>query len=167
MYLCGDSDVLQDTMHGLYKNEFNWWSNRGSFIHNDAAMHAGLSVPPTLVAPLGLPQMAGAVDMPSCCLLLTNMFDMLGDKEPGWEDDIRDDVLEELLAFGDAVHIHVDPLSQVSLSGEYTVLFVIDAAVLAGTRVRQSSQSSSSIFSHQFFGRSFLCWQEDQCHSHS
>ena len=74
-------------------------------------------MPSMLAAPLGLPQMAGTMSMPSSCLLLTNMFDMMANKEPGWEDDIRDDVLEELMAFGDVVHVHVDPISPVRQDG--------------------------------------------------
>lgn len=34
------------------------------------------------------------------------------ESEPGWENDIRDDVLEECSQTGAVLHIHVDKLSQ-------------------------------------------------------
>jgi len=65
------------------------------------------------LAALGLPQMGGAsnIAVPTPCVLLTNMFDALSEKEAGWEEDIRDDVIEEFMRFGDVVHVYVDPLS--------------------------------------------------------
>ena len=67
---------------------------------------------PALATPLVSSQPAVA-PMASSCMMLTNMFDLLADNEPGWEEDIKDDVLEELMAFGNTVHIYVDPISQV------------------------------------------------------
>ena len=81
------------------------------------------ALPPTMassLAALGLPQMGGGsnIAVPTPCVLLTNMFDALSEKEVGWEEDIRDDVIEEFMRFGDVVHVYVDPLSpDVSLSG--------------------------------------------------
>ena len=71
----------------------------------------GLVVPtiPALATPLG----ATPPPVVSPCLMLTNMFDLMSENEPGWEEDIRDDVLEELMAFGNVLHIHVDSISQV------------------------------------------------------
>lgn len=45
--------------------------------------------------------------------MLTNMFDPSQENEPDWELDIRDDVLEKVMEFGEVVHIHVDVNTQV------------------------------------------------------
>lgn len=52
----------------------------------------------------------------SACFMLSNMFDPSTETETGWENDIRDDVLEECMSFGNVLHINVDPFSQVSVS---------------------------------------------------
>ena len=49
----------------------------------------------------------------SSCFMLTNMFNPSKEEQVGWEVDIRDDVLEECMEFGDVVHIYVDRYSQV------------------------------------------------------
>ena len=56
-----------------------------------------------------------ATNMPavSACFMLSNMFDPTTENDAGWENDIRDDVLEECMSFGNVLHIHVDPFSQV------------------------------------------------------
>lgn len=71
---------------------------------------AGLVVP-TIPALASQPQSLGLAA--STCFTLSNMFDPTTENEPGWENDIRDDVLEECGAFGSVVHIHVDMYSQV------------------------------------------------------
>ncbi len=60
---------------------------------------------------MGLPQMSGGVVVPTPCVLLSNMFNVMTDKEQGWEEDIKDDVIEEFMNFGDVYHVHVDPVS--------------------------------------------------------
>ena len=58
---------------------------------------------------LSVPQ----VDVPaiSACFMLSNMFDPTTESEPGWDSDIKDDVLDECNKFGDVLHIHVDTSS--------------------------------------------------------
>lgn len=41
------------------------------------------------------------------------MFDPNSENQSDWEADIRDDVLEECMEFGNVLHIHVDRFSQV------------------------------------------------------
>lgn len=48
--------------------------------------------------------------------MLSNMFDPTSESEPGWENDIRDDVLEECNVHGPVLHIHVDTFSQVRMA---------------------------------------------------
>ena len=48
--------------------------------------------------------------------MLSNMFDPVAESEPGWDADIRDDVLEECNVHGPVLHIHVDTYSQVQCS---------------------------------------------------
>lgn len=45
--------------------------------------------------------------------MLTNMFDPSQENEPDWELDIRDDVLEKVMEFGEVLHIYVDVNTQV------------------------------------------------------
>ena len=48
--------------------------------------------------------------------MLTNMFDPSKENGPDWEVDIREDVLEECMEFGEILHIHVDRHSQACVS---------------------------------------------------
>ncbi len=45
------------------------------------------------------------------CFMLTNMFDPDGETEPGWETEIRDDVIEECNKYGGVLHIYVDKVA--------------------------------------------------------
>ncbi len=61
-----------------------------------------------------IPALAQApMPVPSSCLMLTNMFDPAQENEPDWELDIRDDVLEKVMEFGEVLHIYVDVNTQV------------------------------------------------------
>merc|ERR1711976_912911 len=42
------------------------------------------------------------------CFMLTNMFDPAKETEPGWDQEIRDDVIDECNKYGGVLHIHVD-----------------------------------------------------------
>merc|ERR1712004_183588 len=42
------------------------------------------------------------------CFMLTNMFEPAKETEPGWDQEIRDDVIEECNKYGGVLHIHVD-----------------------------------------------------------
>lgn len=46
------------------------------------------------------------------CFMLSNMFDSTKETEPGWDLDIRDDVVEECRNHGGCVHVYVDKASQ-------------------------------------------------------
>lgn len=46
------------------------------------------------------------------CFMLSNMFDPNKESEKGWDDDIRDDVLDECNQHGGALHIYVDKNSE-------------------------------------------------------
>uniref|UniRef100_A0A914GX73 RRM domain-containing protein n=1 Tax=Globodera rostochiensis TaxID=31243 RepID=A0A914GX73_GLORO len=45
------------------------------------------------------------------CFMLTNMFDPSKETEPGWDLDIRDDVIEECTNHGGCVHVYIDKAS--------------------------------------------------------
>merc|ERR1719351_700256 len=42
------------------------------------------------------------------CFMLTNMFDPAKETEPGWDQEIRDDVIDECNKYGGVLHIYVD-----------------------------------------------------------
>merc|ERR1711936_247967 len=42
------------------------------------------------------------------CFMLTNMFEPDSETEPGWDQEIRDDVIEECNKYGGVLHIYVD-----------------------------------------------------------
>lgn len=46
------------------------------------------------------------------CFMLTNMFDPNAESGPKWEDDVRDDVIDECRKSGGAFHVYVDKESQ-------------------------------------------------------
>jgi len=45
------------------------------------------------------------------CFMLTNMFDPTKETEPGWDQEIRDDVIEECNKYGGVLHIYVDKVA--------------------------------------------------------
>lgn len=45
------------------------------------------------------------------CFMLTNMFDPAGESEQGWDQEIRDDVIEECNKYGGVLHIFVDKVA--------------------------------------------------------
>lgn len=45
------------------------------------------------------------------CFMLSNMFDPLTEREPAWDQEIRDDVVEECNKHGAVMHIYVDKAS--------------------------------------------------------
>ena len=42
------------------------------------------------------------------CFMLTNMFEPDSETEPGWDQEIRDDVIDECNKYGGVLHIYVD-----------------------------------------------------------
>merc|ERR1719186_1156970 len=45
------------------------------------------------------------------CFMLSNMFDPINEREPAWDQEIKDDVVEECNKHGGVVHIYVDKAS--------------------------------------------------------
>jgi len=81
--------------------------SRASLMQKLAQTHSsGMQVPTTPAVPSPLLPMAG-----STCLILSNLFDPNKETEPEWEEDYRNDVLEELTKLGIIVHIAVDKVS--------------------------------------------------------
>ncbi|KAL9974908.1 hypothetical protein ACROYT_G012010 [Oculina patagonica] len=75
---------------------------------------AGLSVPGVPAPVVGVQQAMAtpvAIPLPTPCIMLLNMFDPTKEKDPDWDADIRDDVLEECTKYGHVYHIHVDKAS--------------------------------------------------------
>jgi RNA-binding protein 39 len=52
--------------------------------------------------------------IPTNCLLLKNMFDAAQQAEPGWAEEVEDDVREECGKLGQVLHVFVDRTSRVS-----------------------------------------------------
>lgn len=53
----------------------------------------------------------GSEQVASQCIILSNMFDPEKERlegEEGWQDDIRDDVINEINKYGSVEHIHID-----------------------------------------------------------
>ncbi|XP_031421862.1 RNA-binding protein 39-like isoform X2 [Clupea harengus] len=62
---------------------------------------------------MNLPSMNQAMNLPTQplathCLQLSNMFSPQAENEPGWDQEIQDDVIEECNKHGGIVHIYVD-----------------------------------------------------------
>ncbi|XP_020609509.1 RNA-binding protein 39-like isoform X2 [Orbicella faveolata] len=75
---------------------------------------AGLSVPGVPAPAVGVQQAMAtpvSIPLPTQCIMLLNMFDPTKEKDPDWDADIRDDVLEECTKYGYVYHIHVDKAS--------------------------------------------------------
>nr|XP_058967640.1 RNA-binding protein 39-like isoform X3 [Pocillopora verrucosa] len=75
---------------------------------------AGLQVPGVPPAVVGVQQAMTApvaIPLPTPCIMLLNMFDPTKEKDPDWDADIQDDVLEECTKYGHVYHIHVDKTS--------------------------------------------------------
>merc|ERR1711997_487220 len=45
------------------------------------------------------------------CFMLSNMFDPITERDPHWDQEIRDDVIEECNKHGGVAHIYVDKAS--------------------------------------------------------
>jgi len=85
-------------------------ASRAALMQKLAATHAvGMQVPsaPLVPAVLQTPLLQN-LPAPSSCVMISNMFDPNKENEPGWDDDIKGDVLEEVSKLGSVVHIHVD-----------------------------------------------------------
>lgn len=85
--------------------------SRASLMQKLAQTHSsGMQVPAAPVVPAVLQtpllQMGG-----STCLVLSNLFDPRKETDPEWEEDYRNDVLEEVTKLGMIVHIAVDKVS--------------------------------------------------------
>eukprot|EP00794_Sanderia_malayensis_P019139 gene19139-21056_t len=87
-------------------------ASRAALMQKLAATHAvGMQVPsaPLVPAVLQTPLLQSQIlPQPSSCVMVSNMFDPDKENEPGWDDDIKNDVLEEASRIGNVVHIHVD-----------------------------------------------------------
>lgn len=70
------------------------------------ASGAEMNVPELEVRDPSIPSIA------TQCFMLSNMFDPNKECEKGWDDDIRDDVLDECNRHGGALHIYVDKNSE-------------------------------------------------------
>lgn len=58
------------------------------------------------------PQVTGAAPVATQCLLLSNMFNPAEEiSKPKWDEEIKEDVLEECLKYGGVVHIYIDKYS--------------------------------------------------------
>lgn len=104
---------------------------------------SGAGPPAGLVGPLGLTN--------SRFLLLRNMFNPEEETDEGWEEDIRDEVLEECSKHGPICHIHVDKHSQghvylkfLNPDGAATALQALNGRFFAGRQVVAEYQSEAA-----------------------
>lgn len=74
-----------------------------------AAANALLATAPQTTAPVQ-PQIAPPIA--TQCFLLSNMFDPLSETNSNWDDEIKDDIIEECQKHGGILHIYVDKASQ-------------------------------------------------------
>lgn len=76
-----------------------------------AAVTASLIAPPNSTVGTGPPaqqQAANGPPIPTQCFMLANMFDPSSESKINWDQEIRDDVIEECNKHGGVVHIYVD-----------------------------------------------------------
>ena len=72
------------------------------------------------------PPQANMPPIATQCFMLSNMFDPMLERDPNWDQEIRDDVIEECNKHGGVVHIYVDKASsQVSVFSYRFVLFTV------------------------------------------
>ncbi|RWS05863.1 RNA-binding protein 39-like protein [Dinothrombium tinctorium] len=62
--------------------------------------------------PVGVVQPTSAPSIATQCFMLTNMFDPSTETNPKWDEEIRNDVIEECRKHGGALHVYVDSNSQ-------------------------------------------------------
>lgn len=74
-----------------------------------AAANALLATAPQPTPPVQ-PQFAPPIA--TQCFLLANMFDPLAETNPQWDEEIRDDIIEECQKHGGILHIYVDKASE-------------------------------------------------------
>ena len=64
-----------------------------------------MPVPMPVLGPGGVPPVGG---LPSVNLLVCNMFDPATETDPNWDEDIREDMVEECSKHGQVEHVHVE-----------------------------------------------------------
>jgi len=74
-----------------------------------AAAAAAAAAPIQAVSVASVASAAAAAPVATQCFMLSNMFDLAEEMaKPNWEEDIKDDVIEECTKYGGIVHIHID-----------------------------------------------------------
>jgi len=71
-------------------------------------------VAPPLTGANAVPQQESGGNLPPIatqCFMLSNMFDPINEREPNWDQEISDDVMEECNKHGGVHHIYVDKAS--------------------------------------------------------
>lgn len=91
-------------------------ANALSQANTAAAGIPGLPAQPSgQMAPFGgspiMPSAAVAPPISTQCFMLSNMFDSTSESRPNWDQEIRDDVIEECNKHGGVLHIYVDKTS--------------------------------------------------------
>lgn len=84
------------------------------------AENAGLAVPQAAANALlaTAPQAATTIQpqiappIATQCFLLSNMFDPLSETNPNWDEETKDDIIEECQKHGGILHIYIDQASQ-------------------------------------------------------
>jgi len=89
--------------------------SRGSFMPGASQLDAGLSLIPGLLPnQAASPSYSAPMIQPTTCVVVKNMFDPKTE-QPGFDNDIREDVQEECSRFGKIKHLFVDKSSSQGL----------------------------------------------------
>ncbi|XP_071037188.1 RNA-binding protein 39 isoform X4 [Parasteatoda tepidariorum] len=80
----------------------------GTDLNIPAAAVSALQMSQGIVAPQ---QQVAAPAIATQCFLLSNMFDPATETNPTWDEEIRNDVIEECKKHGGAMHVYVDKMS--------------------------------------------------------
>lgn len=100
------------------------------------AMAAGMAPKPAPTPPSG---------QPTFCFMIRNMFDPASETEPGWDQDIKEDVETECSKFGSVLHCYVEKIIPGGLV--YLLFSTVQTAVGAAT----------SLSGRWFAGRMITC----------
>jgi len=96
-------------------------------------------------APGGVPSGPTVMGQPSFCFMIRNMFDPATETEPGWDQDIKEDVESECSKFGAVLHCYVEARQP---GGLVYLLF---------STTPMAQQAAQSLGGRWFAGRMITC----------
>ncbi|KAI6192820.1 hypothetical protein M3Y99_01917900 [Aphelenchoides fujianensis] len=99
-------------------------------------------------------QQTGAPEFATQFILLSNMFDPRQETDPGWDLDVRDDIILECEANGGVVHVYVDKTSEEghvylkcpTILAAYKAVLALHGRVFAGKVIAANFITAASYF---------------------